>query len=194
MPLEAMRELAKNIGCVHVDICDVTRTPTSYTPHETLVNQPVPEKALKGRPFDISAGYGAAKVVKKPTYHSAQKVGNSLAKFVVKYRSRRALQLFDLIPVTPEPQPLEERDVDMLNPQEMRQLLTRVREQGNQAVEQLAKIKQEVVQVKEEEDSSIRPRKRQSSTLSGEDDDECVLVEVKKRRVAQEEVEVLDLI
>jgi len=68
-----------------------------------------------------------------------------------------------------------------------------MRQQENQAVDRLAKLKHESVQMKDEENSLMRPRKRQSSTLSGEDGDDCVFLEVKKRKVAPQEVDVLDL-
>lgn len=193
IPLQSMKELAKNVGCIKVDIDDIICTPARHVMEEAPVDLPVPEKALKGQPIDVTAGYGSAKVVTKPISYSTQQIGKRLAKIVIKYRSRRALQLLDLIPTTPEPQPLEECDVDTLSPQEMRELLTRMRQQENQSVGRLANLKHESVQIEDEEDSVMRPRKRQSSTLSGEDQDDCVFVEVKKRKVAPQEVDVLDL-
>ena len=192
MPLGAMKELAASIGCLHVEISDTHRTLRLAPSRHTLPDQVVPEKALKGQPIDMSAGFGLGTATKKPVRHELHKVGKPLAKFVIKYRSRRALQLLELIPTTPEPQLLEERDVHTLNPREMRQLLTHMREQGTQMADQLAKVKSEAVRVKGEAGDSNGGRRRRTITLEADDDD-CVIIETKKRKIEPGEVDVLDL-
>ncbi|KAK5089771.1 hypothetical protein LTR70_006613 [Exophiala xenobiotica] len=176
MPLETIKQLARNIGCIHIAVYDVTRTAKYWREREPQIGQSVPEKALKGQPIDMTAGYGPATAIKR---------GGAPPKFTE--------LMLDLIPTTPEPEPLEERNIETLNTEEMRQLLTQMREKGKQLSGQHAKVKNETTLVKEEEDRRARLPKRQRSTLSDGDDDDCVLVEVKTRRVAPEEVDVLDL-
>jgi len=192
MPLETIKQLARSIGCIHIEIYDVTCTAKEWREEKHQIDQSVPEKALKGQPIDMTAGYGSATAIKRPGSIPVHRVGKPLAKFGLKYRSRRALQILDLIPTTPEPEPLEERNIDTLNPEEMRQLLTQMRDEGNQLSGQHTKVKKETTLVKEERDPGIRAQKRQSSTLEDNDDD-CVIVEVKKRKFKSEEVDVLDL-
>jgi len=193
VPLETIKQLARNIGCIQIEVYDVTCTAKTWREETHRIDQSVPEKALKGQPIDMTAGYGSATAIKRPESIAVQRVGKLLAKFGLKYRSRRALQMLDLIPTTPEPEPLEERNIATLNPEEMRQLLTRMREEGNRLSGQHTKVKKETTLVKEEEGPRTRPPKRQYSTLSDGDDDDCVLVEVKTRRVTPEEVYVLNL-
>lgn len=156
MHLEAIKQLAKNIGCIHIEIYDVTHFATNLRSERSQTYQPVPEKALKGQPIDMTAGYGSATAIEWRKSAQCQRAGKPLAKFVLKYRSRRALQLLDLIPTTPEPEPLEERNIDTLNPEEMRQLLTQMRQNENQLSSQHSKVKKETTLFKEEEDPRIR--------------------------------------
>lgn len=190
--LETIKKVAKDAGRIRIDITDVKRTASDPWFEQPLDNQAVPEKALKGKPIDMSAGYGVGTSGTQPRFYNTKVVGKTLAKFVIKYRSKRALQMLELIPDTPEPQSLAERDIDTLNPQEMRQLLAQMRVQESLREEQLAKVKQETFTVKDENEPGLSSRKRQSTTLE-DDDDDCMIVEVKKRRKAQIEVDVLDL-
>lgn len=194
MSLEDIKKLAKNIGCIHIKIYDVAYIATHSLKEAPQFDQSVPEKALKGRPIDMTAGYGPVTATERRETCHVHRIGKPLANFVLKYRSRRALQLFDLLSTAPEPEPLEERNIDTLNPEEMRQLLTQIREQGSQLSGKHTEIKRAMTLVKEEDDPSMRSSKRQRSTLGDADEDDCVIVEVKKRRVAPEEVDVLDLI
>lgn len=76
----------------------------------------------------------------------------------------------------------------------MRQLLAQVQEQRRQTADQLARVKQEAVKVKEELTPRAGSLKRRSVTVDDDDgDDECMIVEVKKRKVVKQEVDVLDL-
>jgi len=56
MPMQSMKELAKNVGCINVSIKDIICTPARRIMKNAPVDLPVPEKALKGRPIDVSAG------------------------------------------------------------------------------------------------------------------------------------------
>lgn len=86
-------------------------------------------------------------------------------KFVV-----AALQSLLIIPRSPSPVPLEDRDVDTLTPEEMRELLRRQRERdaASQNMKQEREVKRE------------RTRER-SSTAN--DDDEVSFVSAKRRRL-----------
>ncbi|KAH9825805.1 hypothetical protein Tdes44962_MAKER04016 [Teratosphaeria destructans] len=83
----------------------------------------VPEKGLKGlsEPETMKHPFSVMKVEypygKKP-FLSA----------IYKYRSRRDLQIEGIIPSSPSPVPLEERDPDDLTPEEARELVRRLRE------------------------------------------------------------------
>ncbi|KAK5956108.1 hypothetical protein OHC33_002681 [Knufia fluminis] len=193
-----LKTIAEDIGSIRIRIHDVVRERSdvdSFRP--TKMSRSIPEKALKGQPIDMSAEYGSATPSQRPRVYTSTRVGEVLATCIYKYRSRRALQLLELIPATPEPQPLEERDIDTLDPQEMRQLLAQYREHGSQST----RVKEESDHTEENSTrssadssaaSSMSSRKRPSSA-SDNDDDECILVEVKKRRVVKQEIDVLDL-
>lgn len=188
--LDELKKIAQGLGTIRVEIFDVTRDEQVQSNGSTRTEtQPVPEKALKGQPIDMSAGFGQKRLGHRILFFTSTKVGSVLANFVFKYRSRRALQLLDLIPATPEPEPLEERDVSVLGAREMRELLTQMRERENRMANELARVKQETLKVKEDGTAN---RKRQSATVES-DDDECIIVEVKKRRKIKEEIDVLDL-
>lgn len=53
-----------------------------------------------------------------------------IATFIFKYRSKQALQQLHIIPTTPEPTPLEERDVETLTVEELRELVRRQKAAG----------------------------------------------------------------
>ncbi|KAK4561820.1 hypothetical protein LTR86_004499 [Recurvomyces mirabilis] len=61
------------------------------------------------------------------------------ATFIFKYRSRHDLQVEGIIPRSPSPVPLEERDPDSLSAEEARELVRRMRERE----QDMAKVKRE---------------------------------------------------
>ena len=93
------------------------------------------------------------------------------ATYTFKYRSHRDLQIEGIIPRSPSPVPLEERDPDTLTPEEARELIRIQRQQ----LQDRAKIKKEKREREEDEDAGdgeVRmtgeQRKRQrTSTDSG---------------------------
>jgi len=189
-----LKEIAKDIGHIQVQIYDATRELSSnHTEQSSNLSQSVPEKALKGQPIDMSVGYGFGRPTPQPRRYTVHRMGEKLASFTYKYRSRRALQLLELIATPLDPQPLEERDFDTLNPQELRELLIQIREQGSQTTNKIAKLKAEAVEIKEEGTPGVGTRRRRSTPIDNGEDDECMIVEVKKRKVTKKEVCVLDL-
>lgn len=98
-----------------------------------------------------------------------------------------SLQSLLIIPRSPSPVPLEERDVETLTPEEMRELLRRQRERdaASQNVKRERGVKRE--------------RTRERSSTAGEvvDDDELSFVSAKRRRhpvtLDEDGVETIDL-
>ncbi|TKA82298.1 hypothetical protein B0A55_01437 [Friedmanniomyces simplex] len=87
----------------------------------------VSEKVLKGTALTHQATVGPA--IPYVNYNTTQSVhtGRPLAIFLFKYRSRAALQALHLIPRTPSPVPLEDRPVEELTIDDMRELIRRQR-------------------------------------------------------------------
>ena len=97
------------------------------------------------------------------------------------------LQIEGIIPRSPSPVPLEDRDPDQLNLEEMRQLLHRIREREASAA-----------RVKREGDNQLK-RERSTTIIDGNDDDDDDEIEVtagppKRRRTFDDSaVEIVDL-
>jgi hypothetical protein len=95
-----------------------------------------------------------------------------------------------IIPRSPSPQPLEERDVDTLSPEEMRTLLRRQRERN----EAPTNVKREGGAIKRE-----RSRDRSDNIHEiNDDDDDVSFVSAKRRRqlpvtVNEKGTEIIDL-
>ncbi|KAH4107673.1 hypothetical protein HBH46_051040 [Parastagonospora nodorum] len=156
----------------------------------------VPEKALKGRALTHQTKFRAPKPtmaskVVTTDYVDPRKI--PFTTFNFKYRSRHALKALMIVPRSPSPAPLEDRDIDTLTPEEMRQLLRRQREGGQapQAVKQEQRVKQEQG-VKRE-----RTRGRSSATYDFDSDDEVSFVSAKRRRhpiiIGEDGAETIDL-
>ncbi|KAK4954399.1 hypothetical protein LTR10_007830 [Elasticomyces elasticus] len=117
----------------------------------------LPEKCLKGRAVSHSAKLGERKactVIQNTQHGSYPYSGKPFAKYTFKYRSKRDLQIEGVLPRTPSPVPLEERDPDSLTAEEAREL-----------VRQMRAIQKDNVQVK-------REKRERSSTALEDDDDE----------------------
>lgn len=78
------------------------------------------------------------------------------AAFIFKYRTRRDLQIEGIIERSPSPVPLEERDPNTLNQEEMREVIRRMREREQNA----PRVKQEIK----------REKRARSATLVSDDD------------------------
>lgn len=186
-----LMELAKKIGTIKITITDIVILGKSTSGMDARAEaKSVPEKALKGKPTDMSASLGKGKPTAPIKYKSSRRVGEPKAVFVFKYRSRRALQLLDIVPTTPEPQPLQERDASTLSLEEARRLVEQYRQQESQT----ARIKAEAgekVKTEIDVDQESNHRKRPATF---EDDGDCQIVEVKKcKTTSNAPVEILDL-
>ncbi|KAH9881529.1 hypothetical protein IAQ61_000255 [Plenodomus lingam] len=91
----------------------------------------VPEKALKGRALSHQSSYRPPTPAEKVNMFSTKCLDDRnkpMATFTFKYRSKVALQSLLIIPRTPSPVPLEERELDTLTPEESLELIRRMRE------------------------------------------------------------------
>lgn len=191
----------KDLGKIDVLVNDYEKmgTTSRHEPLKEASQAAIPEKALKGQAIDMSAGLGAARSSDRTEQYAEGIWGPRLAHFCFKYRSRHALQMMGLIPTTPEPLSLHERDVNSLNLQETRQLLAEYREGDKNN----RKVKPEFPTIKKEDSpASAISRKRRRIAIEAEgdenddDDDDCRLIEVKRCRAATAQdagVEVVDL-
>ncbi|KAI1629870.1 hypothetical protein EDD37DRAFT_73633 [Exophiala viscosa] len=120
------KEKYSELGTLRVEIWRARITgeaePTRY---EAKKNEVVPEKALKGRPLDVVTSYAPVDVPMENTVLVKLMDSKHLAKFIFKYRTRRALQSLMIIERSPTPLPLEERPVEELTREEMAELLRR---------------------------------------------------------------------
>ncbi|KAM3416597.1 hypothetical protein BST61_g8188 [Cercospora zeina] len=128
----------------------------------------VPEKCLKGRAVSSRATLGPAEQrAWKVNYVQTVDVYDKkpFATFTFKYRSRRDLQIEGIIPRSPSPVPLEERDPDSLTLDESRELVRRMRERE----------KEQRTEIKKEGQKSKAKRAR-SEAVETDSDGEAVLV------------------
>lgn len=144
----------------------------------------LPEKALKGRAISHQTSLRPSQPVCARTVFNIQLIDpkcTPFATFNFRYRSRAALKALCIIPRSPSPVPLEDRPVDDLSPEEMRELLKRQRERD--ATSRF--IKQEL------------KRGRTQSSLEISDDDELSVVEERPRKLHrtlnEQGIETIDL-
>ncbi|KAF2117494.1 hypothetical protein BDV96DRAFT_685220 [Lophiotrema nucula] len=141
----------------------------------------VPEKAVKGESISHQACLGQPEASSSVTYYDADYAEEEpFATFIYKYRSLKALKSLYVIPRTPTPEPLEDRDIEGMNPRELKVALRRLRQ--HQFAQQ--RIKRE------------REREGSPETVYGDDDeDEIVYIGTKRRRLClpSEQDVVIDL-
>ncbi|KAF2766413.1 hypothetical protein EJ03DRAFT_377022 [Teratosphaeria nubilosa] len=109
----------------------------------------VSEKALKGQSISHTVSYGKTVMVPKLKVFSTQVVRglpDPYMTFVFHYRSLDALKSMLIIPRTPTPPPLYERDIDTLNAEELQASATKIK--------------------RENPDEIARPRKKARPTAS----------------------------
>ncbi|KAF2635879.1 hypothetical protein P280DRAFT_473522 [Massarina eburnea CBS 473.64] len=142
-------------------------------PHMQNVGN-ISEKALKGRALShsarLSAPVATTRVSKALAYDYVAADKQPSATFKFKYRSQAALQALMIIPRSPNPIPLEERDIESLSPEEMRELLKRQKERDGAA----PKVKSEV-----KRERTGDPSKASTSFVG---DDEVSFVSEKRRK------------
>ncbi|KAK0313611.1 hypothetical protein LTR01_001868 [Friedmanniomyces endolithicus] len=95
----------------------------------------ISEKLLKGRALTHQATVGPAIPIPSSSGFKSTRIGPPLAVFLFKYRSRGALQALHLIPRSPSPVLLENRPIEELSMDDMRELIRRQRVNGNTRVE-----------------------------------------------------------
>ncbi|KAF2677306.1 hypothetical protein K458DRAFT_163912 [Lentithecium fluviatile CBS 122367] len=189
---DALMKKLKEIGTITVKFTwAMVNGPSHYDPlksKEIPKIGTIPEKALKGRAVSSQVVLGDRETIRPFTTVSTTDLdgGKPFATFKFKYRSRSALQSLLVIPRSPSPVPLEERDINTLNPEEMRELLKRQKEREEAA----RKIKTEGVKREHTRDSVL--------TVSGDEDDEEVSFVSEKRRklnftIDEAGVETIDL-
>ncbi|KZM22349.1 hypothetical protein ST47_g6512 [Ascochyta rabiei] len=151
-----MQDIQK-MGEITVKAYFVKNLSPSATVDQALPNKieqvgKIPEKALKGRTLSHQISLRAPQV--RAPY------------------STYALKSLLLIPRSPTPVPLEDKDVDALSPEELRELVRRqrVRDAASRTVKQEAGVKRE------------RPNERSSALPDNTDDDELLVVSTKRRR------------
>ncbi|RMZ00709.1 hypothetical protein D0862_06624 [Hortaea werneckii] len=91
---------------------------------EPLIEGQLPEKNLKGQSVTHHTTYGPERQHPRDIY-KIETIGKPFATFKFKYRSRGALQSLGLLPRSPSPIPLEDRNIEDLSLQEAQELLRR---------------------------------------------------------------------
>ncbi|EME45426.1 hypothetical protein DOTSEDRAFT_71220 [Dothistroma septosporum NZE10] len=160
-----------------------------HTPYKSAFTNGVSEKSLKGRAISQHATLapperrnGVFRLIELEYPY-----GNvPFAVFAFRYRTRKDLQIESVIPRSPSPTSLEERDPDDLSPEEMRELLRRMREREAYTV-----------RVKREGEKCERRARSTTGIDRGDDDDddfEITTGPAKRRHTSNDSgVEVVDL-
>ncbi|KAJ9609590.1 hypothetical protein H2200_005917 [Cladophialophora chaetospira] len=145
--LEDVKAKFAKLGTIRVEFSRkkiVSRTVRSDL--TTLAETLIPEKALKGQPLELGLGLGnVVTVPNKPTVKGECIDNHPIAVFIFWYRSKSectkatsgtadwqvedALQILGVLPRTPEPIPLEDRDPESLTREELVELARRQRAQ-----------------------------------------------------------------
>ncbi|KAJ9609591.1 hypothetical protein H2200_005918 [Cladophialophora chaetospira] len=159
----------QSIGTVKVEVWRrISKGKKNSSSNRSILTGPVPEKALKGKAMDVGVELQAAKPSQKHNVHVGEDLDDyPVATFILFYRSRNALQILGVIPRTPEPVALEDRDPATLTPAELLEL---VRRQQAQLQAEKVKIKQEKAEANLKRLEGI---KREAEV---EDDDEISIV------------------
>lgn len=199
-----LKDIARHVGTIRVVVYNMTAPKTKPLggTFQLAKKAGIPEKALKGQPIDMATDFGEAKPTTRRTRSTGQRfVGDHLLEFVFKYRSRKALQMLDIVPTIPEPVALDEIDPNTLSLAEAREILSRIQKEGKGS----NTVKREGQAIKREQGLRIpsnfprfEDRKRKAASTTGDDaasdDDDLILVEVKKiKSTPGSYVEVLDL-
>ncbi|KAI4919496.1 hypothetical protein J4E90_001631 [Alternaria incomplexa] len=170
---DSLKKKLHSVGVISLRCYWVTASGSSAPKSKAQKNEAlgvVPEKALKGSALSHQASYGAREVSQAYSTCRTTKIHEfPFAEFTFKYRSRAALKSLLIIPRTPSPVPLEERDINTLTLEESRELLRLQREQMDAA----PVIKREGI------------KRERSSTIINEDndDDDVTFLSAKRRRL-----------
>ncbi|EFQ92434.1 hypothetical protein PTT_10464 [Pyrenophora teres f. teres 0-1] len=186
---DKLMEDLKGMGTITIKVFRVKHIRGSNNgslPMSTTTQENVPEKALKGRTLSHQSSLRPA-VICPPTttaeFTYVDPLKKPFAVFNFKYRSRAALKSLLIIPRSPSPVPLEERDINSLTAEESRELIRRLRERDEAA----PLVKREGV------------KRERSYTVSQMEDysDEVTFVSEKRRRLPvtlnEDGTEIIDL-
>ncbi|MCJ1475239.1 hypothetical protein MMC13_003901 [Lambiella insularis] len=155
------------LGTIIVEVRRIrSRTPVPVNSGNTrrleiVRDTKVPEKALKGLALSHRTTLDAPTFLTPPRVWITDNIegkDSHFAKFVFKYRSRRALQIEHIIPRTPSPVPLEKRPLDSLTREEAIELLQRrpvvVKAEVVPEIEPKVKVKLKGKTLKEHDDQA----------------------------------------
>ncbi|OCT51327.1 hypothetical protein CLCR_08659 [Cladophialophora carrionii] len=183
-------------GTIRVDVWRKQERPSVLHDRASpSISSNIPERALKGRAVDVGISFrNAKKIPYRTTTQSDALDEEPLATFVFFCRSKNALQTLDIIPRSPEPVPLEEKDEETLSPAEMLELIRRQKASNSLAwMPNLAERKAEKVKIKQEQaEANLRQLagiKREADAL----DDEDISIVVQSAKKARREVAVVEL-
>ncbi|KAF1928526.1 uncharacterized protein M421DRAFT_4995 [Didymella exigua CBS 183.55] len=169
----------KGMGEITVKAWFVKNLQTLTTVDHSLSNRlkevgKIPEKALKGCMLSHQTSLRAPQVSGNAASQASREFldpeREPFATYTFKYRSRDVLKSLLIIPRTPSPVPLEQRDIDTLTAEEMREVLCqqRVRDEASQPVKQERGVKREHARAR-------------SSTYTDDSSDEVSFVSASKR-------------
>ncbi|KAL2423335.1 hypothetical protein ABEF95_006658 [Exophiala dermatitidis] len=145
----------------------------------------IPEKVLKGQSVDTGAHLGQPKPSEAGDVYSGEQVDKEpCAVLIFLYRSKKALQTLDVIPRSPSPIPLEERDPDTLTREEAVELLRRQRAEAEAAKK---------VQIKKKESEEDLRKSAIKREATDESDDEVVMIAPPERKKARKDQTVIEL-
>ena len=119
-------EQATAIGLLTIAIWEFKLTSVGFPPTQAFTEQmqTFPEQVLKGIALDLMTKFREVKDWKPVRYSRDHCIGDEpLATMVLKYRSREALQKIGLVPRSPTLTPLEERDINDLTMEELKERL-----------------------------------------------------------------------
>ncbi|KIW85325.1 hypothetical protein Z517_00715 [Fonsecaea pedrosoi CBS 271.37] len=124
------KERYQNLGSIKVEVWkrrDIGMDGTLVRVKD-FATGPVSEKAIKGAAIDMRASLDPPQPCRNSILrHGANIENKPYAVFVFKYRSKEALQAVGILERPEMPQPLEERDVETMSPDELKELARRLK-------------------------------------------------------------------
>ncbi|KAF4541096.1 uncharacterized protein LTHEOB_8898 [Lasiodiplodia theobromae] len=131
IPSRKLHEKVTSVGTIRIEIERGQAKVKARRDRTTTMDEigKISEKALKGKSLSHQVKLQASEpAAYSDVYSFVPDSEGEIATFVFRYRSKSALQAEGIIPRTPSPTPLEERPLEELKPEELRELLRRHRE------------------------------------------------------------------
>ncbi|KAJ4540446.1 hypothetical protein HRR83_009553 [Exophiala dermatitidis] len=174
-----MKKKYENVETITVEVTRMRRVQKSATRLALpIFEQEIPEKVLKGQAVDTGAQ-------SKSSYPKSEGLLHARNTLIYSSTRAEALQALGVIPRSPSPIPLEERDPDTLTREEAVELLRRQRAEAEAA---------EMVQIKKEEsEDDTRQFSTMKRSATDESDDEMVMIAPPERKKARKEQTVIEL-